>query len=59
MLQVYLQVLSNSSHGGGNLDYRIDTPDAIITNDTDLLLQFLFEFVFGGLPGCSFEMGVS
>eukprot|EP00439_Symbiodinium_sp_Y106_P005467 s2244_g1.t1 len=33
----------------GNLDYRIDTPDAIITNDTDLLLQFLFEFVFGGI----------
>ncbi|CAE7460506.1 ABCD3 [Symbiodinium natans] len=33
----------------GNLDYRIETPDAIITNDTDLLLQFLFEFVFGGI----------
>lgn len=34
-----------------NLDYRVDTPDARITNDTDLLLQFLFEFVFGGPLG--------
>lgn len=33
----------------GNLDHRVDTPDARITNDTDLLLQFLFEFVFGGI----------
>jgi len=33
----------------GNLDYRVDTPDARMTNDTDLLLQFLFEFVFGGI----------
>eukprot|EP00435_Cladocopium_sp_Y103_P039926 s2029_g10.t1 len=32
-----------------NLDHRVDTPDARITNDTDLLLQFLFEFVFGGI----------
>ncbi|CAK8986476.1 unnamed protein product [Durusdinium trenchii] len=33
----------------GNLDHRVDTPDARITNDTDLLLQFLFEFVLGGI----------
>eukprot|EP00930_Biecheleria_cincta_P040069 TRINITY_DN27487_c0_g2_i1.p1 TRINITY_DN27487_c0_g2~~TRINITY_DN27487_c0_g2_i1.p1 ORF type:complete len:1502 (-),score=313.01 TRINITY_DN27487_c0_g2_i1:8-4513(-) len=33
----------------GNLDRRIDEPDGRITNDTDLLMQFLFEFVFGGI----------
>ena len=37
-----------------NLDHRVDTPDARITNDTDLLLQFLFEFVFGGQLGKHF-----
>eukprot|EP00931_Biecheleriopsis_adriatica_P093343 TRINITY_DN67085_c0_g1_i1.p1 TRINITY_DN67085_c0_g1~~TRINITY_DN67085_c0_g1_i1.p1 ORF type:complete len:1643 (+),score=307.56 TRINITY_DN67085_c0_g1_i1:40-4968(+) len=33
----------------GNLDNRVDTPDSRITNDTDLLMQFLFEFIFGGV----------
>ncbi|CAE8653465.1 unnamed protein product, partial [Polarella glacialis] len=33
----------------GNLDNRVDMPDARITNDSDLLLQFLFEFVLGGV----------
>merc|ERR1740129_1250518 len=31
------------------LDQRVDVPDARITNDVDLLLQHLFEFVFGGI----------
>ena len=47
-----------------NLDYRVDTPDARMTNDTDLLLQFLFEFVFGGWLGfkqvtCSYICNLS
>lgn len=33
----------------GNLDCRVDTPDGRITNDADLLMQFLFEFIFGGI----------
>lgn len=34
----------------------MDTPDARITNDTDLLLQFLFEFVLGGCLGFNKEL---
>eukprot|EP00928_Gymnodinium_smaydae_P004274 TRINITY_DN11474_c0_g1_i1.p1 TRINITY_DN11474_c0_g1~~TRINITY_DN11474_c0_g1_i1.p1 ORF type:complete len:1253 (+),score=148.13 TRINITY_DN11474_c0_g1_i1:125-3883(+) len=33
----------------GNLDGRADSPEAKITNDVDLLMQFFFEFFTGGV----------
>jgi len=32
-----------------NLDFRVDSADQRITNDADLLMQFLFEFFAGGV----------
>ncbi|CAK0870012.1 unnamed protein product, partial [Prorocentrum cordatum] len=50
----HLHSLYMSRHGRnyytlGNLDNRVDTPGSRITNDVDLMMQFLFEFVFGGI----------